>query len=49
MKEEEQYFNDDSDDENKKKLVKAKEWKRHFGNYTPLIFINDEPVFALSP
>ncbi|CAK84736.1 unnamed protein product (macronuclear) [Paramecium tetraurelia] len=49
MKEEESYFDHDSDDDTRQKLTKAKEWKRHFGNYTPLIFINDEPIFAISP
>ncbi|CAD8103963.1 unnamed protein product [Paramecium primaurelia] len=49
LKEEEQYFDQDSDEETRKKLTKIKEWKRHFGNYIPLIFINDEPIFAISP
>lgn len=49
MKEEEAYFDEDSDDETKRKLMKSAQWRRHFGNYIPLIFINDEPVFTISP
>lgn len=45
------YFDVDGDVDDDEIRIPARkgEWSRHYGGYTPILMINDEPIFTINP